>query len=242
MADPEDLHEWVSIDVDDDTYIFDLSYLTSNWTCIFGNGCKGVLTEEAPELLHGCCTYGAHFSDKADRKKIGKLAEQLSSTEWQFKKKAAKKGGPIYRNDDGEWVSRLVDDACIFLNREGFGTGPGCALHQAALARGERPVDWKPHVCWLLPLRMEEKIEDNGHRTYIVREWKRRDWGEGGFEFKWWCTEDPEAFVGTEPVYVALRDELIELLGEDPYKALLRYISQRGTERLLPHPAVRKRS
>lgn len=242
MADAEDLHEWVSIDVDDDTYLFDLTYLTSNWTCIFGQGCQGVLTEAAPELVHGCCSYGAHFTDKADRKKTAKLAEQLTDDEWQFKKKAAKKGGPIYKNDDGEWVTRLTDGACIFLNREGFGTGPGCALHHAAVAREERPLDWKPHVCWLLPLRLEEKIDDNEHRTYIVREWKRRDWGEGGFEFHWWCTEEPDAFVGSQPVYEHSRDELIELIGEEPYNALDRYLKARGTERLLPHPAVRKRS
>ncbi len=240
MSDSEDLHEWVSIDVDDDTYLFDLTYLTSSWTCIFGQGCQGVLTEAAPELVHGCCTYGAHFTDKADRKRTERLAAQLTADEWQYMKKASKKGA-IYKNDHGEWVTRVVDDACIFLNRPGFAAGPGCALHQAAIARNERPVDWKPHVCWLLPLRLEEKIEDNEHRTYTIREWKRRDWGEGGFEFAWWCTEDGDAFVGTEPVYETCRHELIELIGQEPYDSLVRYLKVRGTERLLPHPAVRRR-
>ena len=48
----------------------------------------------------------------------------------------------------------------------------------------------------------------------MLREWKRRDWGEGGAEFHWWCTEDPEAFVGHRPVYEELRDEIVELVGE----------------------------
>ena len=32
-----------------------------------------------------------------------------------------------------EWRTRLVDDACIFLNRPGFAAGPGCALHLHAM-------------------------------------------------------------------------------------------------------------
>jgi hypothetical protein len=239
---PDDVHEWVSLDVDGDTYLFDLTYLTSNWTCIFGDGCQGVLTEAAPELVHGCCSYGAHFSDKEDRKKTAKLAEMLEADEWQYQKKAKKLGGPIYKNEHGEWVTRVVDGACIFLNRTGFGTGPGCSLHQAALARDERPLDWKPHVCWLLPLRLEEKVDDNDHRTYTLREWKRRDWGEGGFEFHWWCTEEPDAFVATNMVYQHSKDEIVELIGEEPYAALADYLDERGTERILPHPAVRKRT
>ena len=64
MTAPEDLHEWLSFDLDDDTYQFDVTFLTSPWTCIFGRGCPGVLTGPAPELEQGCCSYGAHFTDK----------------------------------------------------------------------------------------------------------------------------------------------------------------------------------
>ena len=42
------------------------TFLTSNWTCIFGNGCQGVLTGPAPELVQGCCSYGAHLVNKKD--------------------------------------------------------------------------------------------------------------------------------------------------------------------------------
>ena len=31
-----------------------------------------------------------------------------------------------------DYRTRLVDGACVFLNRPGFPTGPGCALHQHA--------------------------------------------------------------------------------------------------------------
>ncbi len=237
---PEDLHEWASFDVDGSTYLFDLTFLTSNWTCIFGDGCLGVLTAPAPELVLGCCSYGAHFTGKQDRKRTERYAARLDDSQWQFRGEADALGGPIHKNEDGDTVTHLVDGACIFLNRVGFETGPGCALHSAALAAGERPIDWKPEVCWQLPLRLDHHIDDNEHCTYTLREWKRRDWGEGGEEFHWWCTETDEAFVGSDPVYETLRDDIIELVGIEPYEALCAHLAGRGTETVLPHPAVRR--
>ena len=102
---------------------------------------------------------------------------------------------------DGDLGTRLVDGACIFLNRPGFPAGAGCALHKAAEAQGRSHVELKPEVCWQLPLRREDETAADGRVTSVVRQWDRRHWGEGGDEFHWWCTEDPEAFVGHEPVY-----------------------------------------
>ena len=160
----------------------------------------------------------------------------------QFHAKA-RRGGflrPGEPGDDGEpvTVTRLVDDACIFLNRPGFAGGAGCALHIAALEAGERPLDWKPNVCWQVPLRLEHATDENGHLTSRLREWKRRDWGEGGAEFHWWCTESPEAFVGAEPVYsgVARRDRRARRSGR------LRHAGRAAGAPdwvPLPHPALR---
>src|SRR5437660_10523275 len=59
----EDVHEWVSFDDPDEerTWVFDLTFLTSSWECIFGQGCLGVFDVPAPERNHGCCSWGAHF-------------------------------------------------------------------------------------------------------------------------------------------------------------------------------------
>ncbi len=72
--------------------------------------------------------------------------------------------------------------------------------------------------------------------TSTVREWKRRDWGEGGFEFHWWCTDSPDAFVAKEPVYITLADELVETVGEDVYKALVEHLDERRRRKTLPPP------
>lgn len=246
---PGDLHEWVTFDDEDgDTWQFDVTFLTSNYGCIYGRGCPGVFTELAPEYEHGCCTYGAHFVDKDDRQSIRKQIARLEPGEWEFADRAEEMGGAIFKNDDGEWVTPTIDDACIFLNRPGFEHGAGCALHQAALRRGERPIDWKPDVCWQVPVRFDEHTDDNGHTTFILREWKRRDWGEGGLEFAWWCTDDPLAFAEDRPVWKTLREEIVELVGEDPYRTVVDVITTREADGtadarpvFLPHPQVRRR-
>ena len=101
-------------------------------------------------------------------------------------------------------------------------------------------MDWKPDVCWQLPLRLQEHTDEHGHVTSTLREWKRRDWGDGGLEFHWWCTEAPDAFVGRTPTYVTLRDEIVELVGEPVYAMLDRQLRQRARRTVLPHPAVRR--
>ena len=239
---PVDSHEWVSFEDEDEerTWVFDVSFLTSNWKCIFGEGCQGVLTGPAPELVQGCCSYGAHLIDKKDARRVEKIAKTLTADEWE---NHGTKKTVIHTNKHGELVTRLQGDACIFLNSPKFGAGPGCALHSAALTRGVNPLKYKPEVCWQLPLRREDQVEDDGHVISTIRQWDRRHWGKGGEEFHWWCTQDPEAFVGTKPVYEEMEAELTEMVGANVVQRLLAYLRQRDRLRAqrvaLPHPAVR---
>jgi hypothetical protein len=246
VADPADVspetsrREWVSFEHDGDTYLFDATFLTSNWTCIFGQGCKGVLSEDATELNHGCCTHGAHFADAPDRKRVRASAARLGRDQWQFKSAAKALGGPFVRNDAGDWMTRVHEGACIFLNRNEFARGAGCALHVGALDADESFLDWKPEVCWQLPLRLTHQVDEVQHTTWTLREWKRRDWGEGGEEFHWWCTESHEAFVGHESVVSTLADEIRALVGQPVYDQLLTVLDERPSHTWVPHPAVRR--
>ncbi len=242
---PNDTHEWVSFEDEDEerTWVFDVTFLTSNWTCIFGNGCQGVLTGPAPELVQGCCSYGAHLVDKKDARRVEKTAATLTAEEWQFH---GTKKQLMVKNKHGETVTKIVDGACIFLNRPGFPAGAGCAFHIAALRRGVDPLTMKPEVCWQLPLRREDHVDDeNGHVTSTVRQWDRRHWGKGGLEFHWWCTEAPDAFVGKRPVYREMEGELTRIVGPKVYAQLVAVLRQRdrlrGQQVALPHPAVRGR-
>ena len=245
MSAHEDLHEWISFDDPDEhrTWVFDATFLRSNYTCIYGCGCKGILEAPSPELEQGCCSYGAHFVDADDVANVERCFERVAPEHMQFHADANEHGITMDgdADDAGEptVVSRLVDDACIFLNRPGFDGGVGCALHIAAEAADERPLDWKPQVCWQVPLRLEHSVDESGHVTSRLREWKRRDWGEGGADFAWWCTETPDAFVGSEPLYASARDDIVELVGAHIYDLLLEVV-ERPVAVPLPHPALRR--
>ncbi len=202
------------------TWVFDLDWLESSYMCVFGSGCQGIKAERSVTEKVGCCSHGAHFVDSDDEEKVAGYVSRLSSDQWQFINKGRRGGWS--KSDGTDRVTRTVDGACIFANRPGFAGGAGCALHAAALQAGERPLDWKPQVCWQVPIRIDYHCDDYGYRTNTVREWRRRDWGPGGDDFGWWCTESSRAFVGKEPVWRTLGDEISELIGAVVYRELVK--------------------
>ena len=150
------------------TWTFDATFMRSSWKCIFGEGCQGIHEVSTPELNEGCCSLGAHFVDEDDVANVVKAVVRLTKKNWQFKDKAKTKGF-LKSNKDGDTMTRRVDGACIFLNRPGFEGGAGCAFHIAATEANERPLDWKPNVCWQLPLRLEHNTDSNGWVNTVVR-------------------------------------------------------------------------
>lgn len=222
-VDPEMPRAWVEfVDPGDTSQRIraDLTWLTSSWTCIYGRGCPGIYSERPDD---GCCSLGAHFSGKADEKRVLRWADRLTPDTWQFYDKAARKGATV-KGLDGDRKTRVVDGACIFLNRPGFEGGAGCALHALALREGVSYVETKPDVCWQLPIRRtfdrHEFPDGTSHDVVIISEYDRRGWGEGGHDLDWYCSSNTEAHIGPDPVYVSNRDELIALIGPDAYEVL----------------------
>lgn len=143
---------WVEFTDPSDTgqrYRCDLTWLTSSWTCIFGNGCQGIYADRPDD---GCCTLGAHFTDDDDLARVEAVARELGEDEWQHRPRSTRTSAWTER-EDGDLKTRVVDGACIFLNRPGFPAGAGCALHQHAVLHGKAPHTVKPDVCWQLPIR-----------------------------------------------------------------------------------------
>ena len=208
---------------------FDEAFLTSNWTCIWGRGCLGIAPEAAEEEMLGCCSLGAHIADDEEARRISALAETLDPEMFQFRE-AARTGGLFTETGT---ATRVVEGACVFLNRPGFAGGAGCALHLAALADDESPMDWKPIVCWQLPIRADhQRDEDDAIEVTTVRPWNRRDWGEdpddpaNGVEpMAWCCTEGDRAHVGDRPVVETLAEELDALVGTEVYVELRRRLT-----------------
>ena len=241
---PHDAHEWFSFDDTkrQRTWMFDVTFLESNWTCIFGNGCQGVLTEATPALVQGCCSYGAHFTDEKDARRVERAAKRLTADQWQFKSRG--KEGTTRVKKNGEIVTRIVKDACIFLNRPDFHRGAGCALHVMAIDNEESYIPLKPEVCWQLPLRRDDEVTESGHVITRIAQWNRSDWGAGGAEFHWWCTEAAEAFVGKTRVVDSMREELVAMTSQLVYDKLLAYLDNRAVQpkgTRLAHPVLRRK-
>jgi hypothetical protein len=235
---------WVEfVDPADDGQLFrcDLTWLTSSWTCIYGCGCAGVL-EGRPD--DGCCTLGAHFSEKKDEKRTLSHAKELTAQTWQYH--GTKK--LVETDEEGARKTRVVDGACVFLNRPGFEGGAGCALHGLALRQGVHPLETKPDVCWQLPIRrtFDRVTRTDGSEVLVVviGEYDRRGWGPGGHDLSWYCSGNTEAHVGREPVFRSNAPELTALMGAAGYAELARLCDQRlaaggrrGRGLLAPHPA-----
>ncbi|MGE9807369.1 hypothetical protein [Janibacter sp. G1551] len=229
----------------------DLTWLTSNWTCIFGNGCAGI---DADRPDDGCCTLGAHFTDKDDLERVKKVAKGLGPDEWQLHPGTTKPSAWTEK-EDGATKTKVVDGACIFLNRPGFPAGAGCALHQHAMTTGVEPHTVKPDVCWQLPIRRSyrtvELPDDTSYLEVSIGEYDRRGWGPGGHDLDWYCSSNSDAHVGADPVYVSERGGLTELMGKAAYDILAEHceahlaaaaaVAEHGPRRLLPlyvHPAT----
>ncbi|WP_235950720.1 hypothetical protein [Phycicoccus flavus] len=237
----------------------DLTFLTSSWTCIFGAGCQGIYADRPDD---GCCTLGAHFTDDDDVERVRAVVAELGEDEWQHHPGYGKRGDKSparssawLGSEDGARTTKVVDGACVFLNRPGFPAGAGCALHQHAVAEGTPPHAAKPDVCWQLPLRRSyrtvELPDDTSYLEVTIAEYDRRGWGPGGHDLDWYCSGNPEAHVGAEPVYRGSRAELVELMGRAAYDELVvrceahlsavRQAGSTGGRKLLPllvHPAT----
>ena len=218
---------WIEfVDPEDDEQIFrcDLTWLTSSWTCIWGEGCGGI---EAGRASDGCCTLGAHFSGKQDEKRVKKAAKGLTAENWQYF--GTKRTHEV--DEDGERKTRVVDGACVFLNRPGFAGGEGCALHGLALTQGRHFLETKPDVCWQLPIRRTydwiDRPDGTKYLQISIAEYDRRGWGEGGHDLNWYCTNNTEAHVGAEPVFVSYEPELTELMGKNAYRELATHCEAR---------------
>lgn len=197
----------------------DRDFLASTWTCIWGRGCLGIAEKPEPDLGRGCCSVGAELDGLDEARLISALGATLEPG--RFEHHAAAAAGGVF-SDGTRTNTRVVDGACIFLNRPGFAGGAGCALHLAALHAGESPVDWKPSVCWQLPIKVDWEAGAKDTEVATLRRWDRGDWGEEGEIMAWCCTEGDRAYVGDRPVIESLAEEIRAVVGPGVYEEMCR--------------------
>ncbi|MFJ2758291.1 hypothetical protein ACIO3S_22015 [Nocardioides sp. NPDC087217] len=237
--------EFVNPDDPDERMRCDLTWLTSAYSCIFGNGCPGMF-KSSPDV--GCCTLGAHFADEEDEARTAEFVRQLTPDLWeQHPGREVKADDWVELDDEGERKTRVTEfrgqESCVLANRPDFAGGSGCALHILAAAEGREHFETKPDVCWQLPIRRTFRdVELTDGTTYTevtITEYDRRGWGPGGHDLDWYCSGNTEAHVAVEPVYLTNQAELTELMGKAAYAELVRHCEAhvRSRSALALHPA-----
>lgn len=236
------------------SFTIDLTWVESTWSCRFGTPeCLG-MHEEIREV--GCCNHGAYMADEQDRDDLYNAVAELPAKYWQLRPKDTDSflaNGDITElepwlewDEEDNMKTKVVDGGCIFANRNGHPTGPGCALHQYAMAAGKNIVGSKPEVCWQVPFSREDAYEERPDGQEILRttigEYDRRQWGSGGEDFDWWCSGAPSCHAPRNdadaiPVWRSMKAELIALIGEAPYEVLAAHCEARG---LAPDVAKQK--
>jgi hypothetical protein len=236
--------EWIEFtDPADENHVIraDLTWLLSRWNCIYGSGCRGIIGKP----VEGCCSHGAFFTDKEDEKRVKAAVKKLTPDTWQHYRKGFKNWTEVDELDDkpARRTATRKGAGCVFQNDPDFAGGGGCALHGQALRDGVHPLEYKPDVCWQLPIRRAQEWVTRPDETKIllevIGEFDRRAWGSGGHELAWWCTSSPDAHNGSEPVFVSYAPELTALLGDKAYAELVRLCRERLARGLVAvHPAT----
>ncbi|MEZ5218094.1 MAG: hypothetical protein R2715_16255 [Ilumatobacteraceae bacterium] len=139
---------------------FERAFFASGWECLWGRGCRGILDDDATELERGCCSSAPSWPTRTTL--LVASAALLGRDEAQFHDLIRSSLRSRYATSNDHTGRR---QACVFFNRPGFPGGTGCALHLAAQRGSESVLDWKPAVCWQVPLKCA------GTRLPIAARW-----------------------------------------------------------------------
>lgn len=250
---PDFPRQWLEFtNPDDNNHVFsiDLTWIESYYSCQFGTAnCRGIV-EGFSQV--GCCNHGAFLCDETDREQLFDAVRRMPKHYWQHRPDTVDAYLKSDRIDIEPWLewdeldgdegepepalkTTLVSGACIFANRADWETGPGCAIHQWALAEGEDLTVVKPEVCWQLPLRRLEAWEERADGVEILRttitEYNRRGWGNGGEDFHWYCTTAPSCHSNSIPLWQSCETELRVLMGDAAYEVLADHCHRRAQAR-----------
>lgn len=218
-----------------------MTFLMSNWTCIFGSGCPGMFGKQSstyPDDV-GCCVDSFYFADEDEVGFVEGQMAKLTDADWDSNlRKHVEKHGFVNQIASGEdtWDAkgRVHDGGCVFQNRNNGSVGkPGCAFHWLAERTGDAHVDTMPAVCWQLPLRINEEDDETGVLV-TIHPWNVSEWSKSGWEYddrssfcSWWCVDSPDAYVGKVPVYKGMEQELRRMLKDRPYELVVAAIEKR---------------
>ena len=224
---PDFPRAWVEFDdPGDKTQRFkcDLTWLASRWSCIFGAGCQGIYADRPDD---GCCTLGAHFSDKADEKRTKQFVKLLGPDDWQF----YDVGSPQERLDRDRRGRRAQDRRArgrLHLPEPARASTAAraarCTAGRSATATTRsRPSPTSAGSCRSAGLFREvERGDKTSYTEVTITEYDRRGWGEGGHDLDWYCSGNTEAHGAHRAGLRLERTRAVELMGQAAYDILRR--------------------
>lgn len=237
---------------DKTTWNVNLTFLMSNWNCLYGKGCPGHFGVQSENVFPdiGCCTDGFYVRDEEDMEDIKKNIDRLTDADWdtRLRHHVEKTGGWFRKagsiDGEPEYKSRVFEGGCVFANRSDGSAGkPGCAFLALADRLGKEVDDhaegghnthtsYMPQVCHQLPLKFEDDYDEDTEETIsTIDAWDSWKWSEDIPEdnhdswMAWWCVDAPEAYTGNQPLYVTMEDTLRSEMGA-AYDRLLEIIEE----------------
>ena len=152
-----------------------------------------------------------------------------------------------------DYRTRLVDDACIFLNRPGFAAGPGCALHLLAMSTGHAPQRREARGVLAAAAAQHRGRTTRTTTTASSTTGSPSSAATAGVKAarssRGGAPRRPRRSSAREPVYQTMEPELRKMCGDELYEMIAEYLDERlasgpapvgapgrGARRARPHP------
>lgn len=224
------------------------SFLWSNWTCIWGQGCPSILISGANSHV-GCCQIGVHMHDE-EFERVRDYVKQLGPDDADNYEDIQNRWYRPDKNDEDGYTRKTVtkDGGCILYNKPTGRAGSqgklGCSLHHLAEKLGVHYSETKPDICWQIPVGYTEEMDDvRNTMTVTVTGTSGPHWGsaringEGRLFPGFWCVETPEAYVAGTPVWKHMEYELRKLMGDEVYEVLVQKLQEHPRHNKMPGEA-----
>lgn len=228
-----------------------VTFLLSNWTCIYGRGCAGIFGSGSatyqPDIA--CCYIGAHINSREEMARLDAIVAQLTEDDLGPKGLAyirrhgwRKVFDDSVKEDDPDYVNvktKVRDGGCVMAKRTGDGDEKtGCAfVHYGNRTNQPDHISVMPDTCWRVPLMLSwEREPFTGREVRVIHPVDGDVWGDEDIPedrhawMHWWCTDTPDAYVGNTLVYRTMELELRRMMGDQSFELMAKYLDGRKPE------------
>ena len=195
----------------------------STWTCIFGNGCHGVLTGPAARARAGLLHLRRPLHRRAPTASVERHAERAHPTSGSSRRRPTQGGIVAPRTTTARGSTRVVDGACIFLNRPGFPGGARLRPPRAGAAAGRATARLEARRVLAAP------AAPRGAPTTTATSPRRCASGSAATGATAASSSTGGAPTAPRPSSAStrlrtMRDEIVEMIGEPVYELLARQL------------------